>query len=78
MKPDDQIWKRLARHLASVRRRKTLLFWLSLPLFFAVLALLFSARHVANQTGDIPWSLYLLVALCLGILLLFRILYNKS
>lgn len=78
MKPDDQLWKRLALNLAGVRKKKALLMSLSLPLFFAILALLFSARHLANQTGDIPWGLYLLVALCFGVLLLLRIAYDRS
>lgn len=77
MKPDEYIWKRLSRNLKSIRRKKALLLWLSLPLFFAVLALLYSARHLAYVTGDIPWGLYVVVALCLGVLMLLQIAYNR-
>jgi hypothetical protein len=78
MKPDDQLWKRLARNLASVRRKKALLMWLGLILFFTIFALLYSARVVANRTLEIPWGLYLLVVLCLGLLFSLRIFYDRS
>jgi hypothetical protein len=77
MKADDQFWKRLTRSLTKIRRRKELRMWLSLILVLTILALLYSARHVAYLTLEIPWGIYLLVALCLGLLFLVQIAFDR-
>jgi hypothetical protein len=61
-----------------LRKKKSLLMWLSLITVFAILALLYSARHMAGQTLEMPWGIYGLVALCLGVLFLLQRLYDRS
>ena len=75
---DDNFWKRIARNLAYIRKRDAILRALALIAGFAAFLLLIIARASAAHTGQIPWLLYVIVAVCVGFLILLCIYYEQE
>jgi len=75
---ERDFWKRISRNLAYIRKRNALLNLVAFGLVIVALLLLVFARATSQHTGEMQWPMYLGVAVCVGLLILLNVLFERD